>query len=259
MNKYSYTFIVLTISLFFTDCGKKTKEPTPDSNITSEENTSDDIIIKDPYKDISTNQFYELEESLESIQKQIDELKIRVTEYDYDPQGINYTEKLKQLIDKPPPAHKIILKNNTVIEGTIVKDLINSIMVITDVGQLNIDKKDIELIEDFILPVPDIVFIGNGGEQVFEDHYIFTGRVLNQGQRRGDFVRIIYQLWAENTEIINSDSIFIAGKEIMYKSGITTDTSLGSNQSAYFELQVDITNDVPISYITREIRWELYD
>ena len=204
-------------------------------------------------------QFYKLEESLENIQKQIDDLKTRVVEYEYNPQEINYTEELKQLIDKSPPAHKIILKNNTIIEGTIVKDLINSIMVIPDVGQLNIEKEDIELIEDFILPVPNIVFIGNGKKQAFDDHYIFSGRVLNQGNRRGDFVRIIYQLWAENTQLINSDSIFISGKEIKYKSGITTDTALGSNQSAYFELQVDITNDVPVSYITREIHWELYE
>ena len=258
MNKYLHIIIALPLCLLSINCGGKKEQPTPESNVRTEEK-SVKITKQNPYENISTNQFYKLEESLENIQKQIDDLKTRVGEYEYSPQEINYTEELKQLIDKSPPAHKIILKNNTIIEGTIVKDLINSIMVITDVGQLNIEKEDIELIEDFILPVPNIVFIGNGKKQAFDDHYIFSGRVLNQGNRRGDFVRIIYQLWAENTQLINSDSIFISGKEIKYKSGITTDTALESNQSAYFELQVDITNDVPVSYITREIHWELYE
>ena len=131
-------------------------------------------------------------------------------------------------------------------------------MIVTDLGKLNINKNEIDLIEDMILPVPNIVFVGNGQEEKFEDHYIFSGRILNQGQRRGDFVRIIYQLWSENTQMINSDSIFIDGKEILYQSGIITDTALEPNQSTYFTLQVNNPNKIAVSYITRDIQWEIY-
>ena len=53
----------------------------------------------------------EEEESIEDIQRQISQLKTRVMEYEYTAPETDYDEKLKELINEPPPAHKIILKN----------------------------------------------------------------------------------------------------------------------------------------------------
>ena len=38
-----------------------------------------------------------LEESLDDIQKQIDQLKTRISEYEYNQSEVNYTEELKEL------------------------------------------------------------------------------------------------------------------------------------------------------------------
>ena len=96
-------------------------------------------------------------------------------------------------------------------------------------------------------------------KQVFENYHLFTGKVLNQGNRRGDFVQVIYKLWGENTQIINSDSAFVSGNPIKYNSGIVTDTALKPNKSARFNVQVPIDSEIPVSYITREVHWLIYN
>ena len=171
----------------------------------------------------------------------------------------NYTEKLKKLIDEHLPIHKIYLNNGSVIEGTIENDLVDNIMVKTDVGRLTINKNEIENIEDLILSIPNIIFIGHGQEEILDNYHLFTGKVLNKGGRRGDFVRVIYQLWGENTKIINSDSVFVVGSQIRYKSGIVTDTALEPNQSAHFIVKVSSEGEIPVSYVTRQVRWLSYD
>ena len=253
-NHYCLTF-GLIISLFFISCWGKKRNPNPDKMSTNTE-----TISPDSSHDLQPTLFYELEESIEDIQKQIVQLETRIMEYENDSLENNYTERLKALIDvEQPITHKIGLKNGSVIEGTIEQDRVEDIMVKTKVGQLTIQKKEIEFIKDLILPVPHIVFIGHGHEQVFDSYYLFTGKVLNQGSRRGDFIRVIYKLWGEDTQIINSDSAFVAGTQVMYKSGIVTDTALKPNQSAHFSVYVPINGEIPVSYVTREVHWLLYD
>ena len=82
---------------------------------------------------------------------------------------------------------------------------------------------------------------------------------MNQGNRRGDFVRVIYNLWGENTQLVISDSSFIDGSQVIYRSGIITDTILEANESAQFNIQITIADSINIAYITRDVHWELYD
>ena len=132
-------------------------------------------------------------------------------------------------------------------------------MVDTNVGKLTINKSNIENIDNLILPTPDVIFIGHGQEEVFETHRLFTGKVMNQGSRRGDFVRVIYNLWGDNTQLIRSDSSFVEGTQIIYHSGIVTDTVLEPNQSGQFKVQISIPDSIIVSYITRDVRWALFD
>jgi len=254
MNRYCYLTFLCIIPLTLICCvGNKTK-PDPDevSIITS-------TMVPDSSHVQPKARFYELEESIEDIQRQIVLLQIRVSEYDNKLSETNYAERVKELIDEHHPAQKITLKNESVIEGTIEEDRVEDIIVKTKVGSLTIEKKEIDYIEDLVLPEPQIVFIGHGQEQVFDSYHLFTGKVLNQGGLRGDFVRVIYQLWGEDTQIISSDSAFVAGTQVMYKSGIITDTALEPNQSAHFSVQVPVDVEIPISYVTREVHWLLYD
>ena len=42
-------------------------------------------------------------------------------------------------------------------------------MVLTELGKLTIQKKEIKLIKDLQLPAPEIIFVGHGKEEVFEN------------------------------------------------------------------------------------------
>lgn len=233
--------------------------PNPDEEKPTSEEFMQEIIEQDPSDVLQTSQFYELEESIEDIQRQVAQLQTRVMEYEYESPETNYTEILKELIDDPPPAHKITLKNGSVIEGTIIKDRLEDISVRTDVGKLTIQKNEIENIEDLILPTPNIIFIGHGQQEILENYHLFTGKVMNQGRRRGDFVRVIYHLWGEDTQLIISDSAFVAGTMVMYQSGIVTDTVLEPNQTVHFSVQIPVEDVTPVSYVTREVHWSMYD
>ena len=254
MNRYCHLAFLYIIPLTLMCCGGNKTKPDPD-----EFSINTATMVPDSSHVQPEARFYDLEESIEDIQRQIVLLKIRVSEYENESSENNYTERLKELIDEHHPAHKITLKNESVIEGTIEEDRVEDIIVKTKVGSLTIEKKEIDYIEDLVLPEPQIVFIGHGQEQVFDSYHLFTGKVLNQGGLRGDFVRVIYQLWGEDTQIISSDSAFVAGTQVMYKSGIITDTALEPNQSAHFSVQVPVDVEIPISYVTRKVHWLLYD
>ncbi len=252
----AFSLIILLASICL---GVNNNKSDPDQTVTAGKANIENIMTQEFPQDLPVAQFYKLEESIEDIQRQIAQLKIRVMEYEKKSPETNYIEKLKKLIDENYFAHKITLKNGSIIEGTIENDRVEDILVNTKVGKLTIEKKEIEFIEDLISPEPKIVFIGHGKEQVFDDYHLFTGKVMNQGGRRGDFVRVIYQLWGENTQIISSDSVFVTGTQVKYKSGIITDTALEPNQSVQFSVQVSIVGEMPISYVTREVSWLTYD
>ena len=258
MNKLISFFSILIICFSIIGCGGK-KNADPDQ--TNSDITQTDIpsIFTDSVAVKQTVQFYELEKSIEDLHKEIEILQSRVMDYEHKPSERNYTKQLKELIDTSPPTHKIFLKNGSIIKGTIKKDKLHVLMVDTDLGNLTINKSEIEKIEDLILPTANIIFIGHGQEEVFATHRIFSGTIMNQGERRGDFVRIIYNLWGENTKLIMTDSSFVEGSQIVYRSGIVTDTILDPKQSAKFNIQVSIPDSVKVAYVTRDIRWELYD
>ena len=249
---------VVFLTLFNFGCSSK-KSPVPDT----EENISKKTVVTEIFSDstevINSAQFYQLEESVEDIQQEFDRLRTQVMEYEYKSPETNYTKQLKELIDKPPHSHKITLKNGSIIEGSIEKDKLDYLLIKTDLGKLTINKSDIEGIEDLVLPTPDVVFIGHGQEEVFATHRLFTGKVMNQGSRRGDFVRVIYNLWGKDTQLIRSDSSFVEGTQIIYRSGIVTDTVLEPNKSAQFRVEIPLSDSIQVAYITRDVRWALFD
>ena len=93
MNRYVY-IIILSIYLFSLNCGQKKDTPSPDIKEEIKEKIS---LENDPYDDVSGDQFYKLEESLDDIQKQIDQLKTRISEYEYNPSEINYRANIEAL------------------------------------------------------------------------------------------------------------------------------------------------------------------
>ena len=258
MIRLKLCIFIFTILIFQFGCGGK-KSADPDPQIETPIQTQITNIFTDSIAVVQSNKFFELEQSMEDIQKEVEMLRNKVMNYEYKPPDSDYTKQLKALIDNPPPAHKISLKNGSIIKGTIEKDKVEYILVNTEVGLLTLNKSEILGIEDLILPTPELVFIGHGQEEAFESFRLFSGKVMNQGNRRGDFVRVIYSLWGENTQLLGSDSTFIEGSQIIYRSGIVTDSVLEPNQSAQFSLKVDVPDSISITYVTRDVRWEMFD
>ncbi len=262
MNKI---FLFPLLLLFIIHCGGKGKAvPSPEEKIPSSPaagftDTLAAAINEPSEMSPAADHFYQLEESIADIQEEVNRLKAQVMEYDYHPPETDYTRQLKELLDNPPPAHKVTLKNGSVIEGTILKDKVSYISVKTELGRITIPKDEIEYIEDLVLPTAEIVFIGHGTEEAIDGIYFYKGKVMNQGARRADFVRVIYNLWNDATELILSDSTFIEGTQTIYRSGIVTDTVLEPRQSARFTLEIPLADSISISYVTREVRWEIFD
>jgi len=287
MNKSFYpAFIILLI--IFISCSKKDNSPKPnkkdapkietkitendsteimieingnkpEENVTKEINEELTTISTDSLIQTNDTQFYELEKSIEDILLKMSFLEKQLLLNENLAPSTSFTEKLKNLIDGPPIKHQISLKNESIIEGFIEKDNETSILVMTSLGKLTIDKNEIEYIEEIATLEPDIIFIGHGLEKEFDTHYEFTGKVLNQGTLRGDFVRVIYKLWADDTNMLFSDSAFVEGNQIKYQSGIVTDTALNPNKSARYTVKVPINHTAPVIYVTREIRWMKYN
>ena len=258
MIRLKLSIFILAISILQFGCGGK-KNADPDPQIETPIQTEITNIFTDSVAVVQSNKFFELEQSMEDIQKEVEMLRNKVMDYEYKPPDSDYTKQLKALIDNPPPAHKISLKNGSIIEGTIEKDKVEYLLVNTEVGLLTLNKSEILGIEDLILPTPELVFIGHGQEEAFESFRLFSGKVMNQGNRRGDFVRVIYSLWGENTQLLGSDSTFIEGSQIIYRSGIVTDSVLEPNQSAQFSLKVAVPDSISVTYVTRDVRWEMFD
>ena len=258
MIRLKLSIFILAVSIFQFGCGGK-KHADPDPQIETPVQTEITNIFTDSVTVVQSNKFFKLEQSMADIQKEVEMLRNKVMDYEYKPPDSDYTKQLKALIDNPPPAHKISLENGSIIEGTIEKDNVEYLLVNTEVGLLTLNKSEILGIEDLILPTPELVFIGHGQEETFESFRLFSGKVMNQGNRRGDFVRVIYSLWGENTQLLGSDSTFIDGTQIIYRSGIVTDSVLEPNQSAQFSLKVAVPDSISVTYVTRDVRWDMFD
>ncbi len=239
---------LLIIIFFLFSCGGK-KSPSPEP----EEFILDDFPIEE------AEPFYPVEESIEDIQKQIDNLRARVIEYESKIAVPNFNEQIKELIRKPEASHKIILENGTVIEGSIEQDKLDYLIVRTELGNLTINRKDIVKVEMITPNIPNLIFLGDAKEEIFSNKRTFKGKVINKGKRRGDFVRVIYYLWGNETQLIASDSSFVNGIQVRYRSGIVTDSAVDTSQSASFEVIVPVLENTPVEYITRKIHWEAYD
>ena len=143
MNNFLIYFTILIISSSIIGCGGiKNQGPKSNPNQLDNKTQETDIlnIFKDTVKTVQTEHFYELEKSLENIQEEVELLRTRVMKYEQQSPETNYTKQLKALIDKPPSAHKVSLKNGSIIEGTIEKDKLDYLLIDTDVGKLTINK-----------------------------------------------------------------------------------------------------------------------
>ena len=98
--------------LFFSCATKK---------VAKNETTSRDYNLdKDGKLIVDSNPFYPLQESMMDIQNQIIGLKSKVIEYESRIHAPKINMALLKLVQAPNLKHEIIMKNGTIIQGTII-------------------------------------------------------------------------------------------------------------------------------------------
>ncbi len=252
VSKYlNFLFIILLLA----GCSKEDKDISPDADeaIESSENTEESPSFLE-----TAEPFYPLKETVEDIQTQLNDLHARVIEYETRVSTPSFNTEVLKMIKIPQLNHEINLTNGTLIQGTIIQENMDQLIVQTQIGQLTIDKGNVESIKEIAPATAKIDFDGDADEKIMAESRLYSGTVTNTGLDRADFVRIIYQLWGGETDLISSDSTFIEGAQVVYQSGIITDTALRPGETAEFFLEIKSPSDKKVQYVTRDIHWDSY-
>ena len=202
--------------------------------------------------------FYPQEEKINDLIEEISVLKAQVRDYDSRIRNWDSSVDIFRKIQYPHLTHEIELTNGTLVNGNIIQENSDRMIVKTQIGQLTIDKSDIATIKNISPNIPDLDFKGDAIEEIHSDHRIFTGEIINNGFRRADFVRVIYKLYSEQTELVGIDSTFIDGSKVVYKSGVISDTALEPGSSVDFVVKVDADSSL-VRYMTREVKWDIFE
>ena len=255
MKKIIYHIILyFFVSIILFGCSNKKGEETIRSNnkITKSDN-------KQYLFDEDSELFYTVNPKLEDIESEMALLKEKVIQYESQISTPNFNTEILKLIKTPNIKHEIQLSNGTIIQGTIVYENANEMIVETQIGQLKINKNEIVKIEDVLPPIAILEFVGDGVEEIYQDKRAYNGTLKNLGLKRADFVRVIYSMYDENSNLITSDSTFVSGNLKQYNSGIVSDAALEPNNFADYYVTVKVPGDAVVKYFLREIRWEYYE
>ena len=204
----------------------------------------------------SNAEFYELQTTIEELRRQMDQLRLDVEAYRAREMTPEVYENILRRLTPPPMTHEVVLTNGTVVRGNIIDENIDQVTLETSLGTLTLDKEDVRSINQITNVNPNLQFLGDANEEIYDTYRIYTGAVRNNGISRGDFVRIVFKLWNAQTELVASDSAFIDGSRRIYLSGVTSDTALEPGAEGDYRVRVNIARDAGISYMTREIHWE---
>ena len=249
-------FLLYIILLIIISCGA-TEEvilEEPETIIIPEQITTE-------IKYIHNDPFYPMKDKIEDLEFKIDQLRAQVLEYESSLHAPTLNSELLKLIKSPQMQHEIIMDNGTIIQGKIIQENSEILILKTRIGQLKLDKTLIQSINELMPLSPNFIFDEKTiEEKLSSSNKSFNGEILNNGGRRGDFVRVIYKLW-EPTDTIPSiiDSIFISGNNISYTNGIISDACLNPGEKGKFNISINVPDSVDISHWTKEIKFDLYE
>ncbi len=240
--------IILLIPLFFVACSGEKKETK--SNAQEINDKSVDLFTSDK------EPFYTVEPKLEDIESEIALLKEKVIQYESQISTPNFNTEILKLIKAPKIKHEIELSNGTIIQGTIIYENVDQIILETQIGQLQINKDEIIKTSDVLPPIAKLEFVGDAIEEIYEDQRRYNGTIRNDGLRRADFVRIIYTMHDQESNIVATDSAFVKGEKKIFNSGIISDASIEPGGFADFYVIIDVDSEKNIQYFLRDIKWE---
>ena len=249
--------LLLSISLFiFSGCGAKEEVviEEPQTIIIPEKITTE-------IKYIHNDPFYPMKDKMEDLEFKIDQLRAQVLEYESSLHAPTLNAELLKLIKSPQIQHEINMDNGTIIQGKIIQENSENLIVQTRIGQLKLDKTLVKSINEVEPLLPNIIFNEQSiEEKLSKDNKYFSGTIVNNGGRRGDFIRVIYKLW-EPTDTLPSivDSVFITGNTISYTNGVISDACLNPGDTGTYNISIDIPDTLNISHWTKNIKFNLYD
>lgn len=248
--------LYILITLFFFGCSAKknvSADKESDQGKRAETVTEKSNFLSD------SEPFYPLKESIEDIQNDINELRARVVNYESQVRPIHYNTTIKKMIEVPKLKQEIFMNNGTLIQGTVISETMDNLIIDTNIGQLTIDKSDVDNIREVASVLADVSFSGDAQEKIETNYRVYSGLVKNEGLDRANFVRVVFNLWGSETDLIATDSSFVDGSKIIYQSGIISDTSINPGESANYEVRVFVPRDERVQYITRDVHWEIYE
>ena len=249
--------INILLIIFCFNCSSSKPEPSIEENNNSEENTPEEVNKNSLFIE-NAEPFYPIKETVEDIQHQVDELRSRIIDYEERIATSHLNNNINNIIQIPQLKNEILMNNGTLIQGTILSETIENIIIQTQIGQLTLDKSDVNNIKEIASIDANVVFTNEPEEKINANYHIYSGTVQNQGLETASFVRVIFKLWSSETELIAVDSSFVDGNQIIYSSGINTDTALKPGSSGEYVVNVKTPVNSNVQYITRDVRWELY-
>ena len=206
-----------------------------------------------------TKPFYTVDPKLEEIESEIALLKEQVIQYQSQNTTPNFNTEVLKLLRNPGIKHEIQLSNGTTIQGVIIYENVDQLIVETQIGQLQINKDEVLNTLDILPPLANLEFIGDAIEEVYQNQRAYRGSIKNNGLKRADFVRVVYTLHDENSNLIAIDSAFISGSKQIFNSGIISDASINPGDFAEFYVVIESLDKKEIKYFLRDVRWEYFE
>jgi len=254
--KYLFNILLLSLLLLVSNgCAGKEEVEVEDSEV----KIIPEKIIKE-IKHVNHNPFYPLKDKIEDLEFKINELNAQILEYESSLIAPSINSEILKLVQTPKIQHEIMINNGTIIQGKIIQENAENLIVETRIGQLKIDKLQISSIKEMEPLKANIVFNEMSiEEKISKNNLTFSGSLINNGSRRGDFVRVIYYLWEKDTAPALTDSTFITGNTIIFNNGVISDTSLDPGDNGEFNLSIDIPDSLNIAYWTKEVRYDMFE
>ena len=262
---FPISILLLFLSIIISGCGLLGigggDEEVPEEEALAQQETA--IPTTDPSGGYATRrQFFEMKKDVTSIKTELARIKSDIASYSAKPVNVTGTEPNFGFLETKEITHQVTLNNGTRVLGKITRERLDDIVIVTQIGTLTIDRRQISDIAPAESPKANCRLVEDPGsleQRVYPDRRVFNGTVKNIGERRADFVIVRVKISDETTRIIATDSAYVSGEYFKFSTGVISDTSILPEGYAKFSLTVYLPPDAEISYYTTEIDWKEYE
>ncbi len=198
--------------------------------------------------------FYNMEEDIKNLKNELTRLKQEMLMYKSDVNMPKIRQEIRDMVTLPELTHEITLKNGTVVQGKLLQENLDEIQVQTLIGIITLKQNQITNIRETTERKASLEFDGALREMNFSDKKVYIGKVKNTGTDKALFIRIVFRLFDDTANMINTDSCFVLGVETELDGGIYSSSVLLPGQVGDFQCTVP-TLGKNVSYYTTDIKF----